>query len=113
MLLTLYICVIIRKEKKPMTANINVRTDSETKRKAEEIFNELGINMSTAINMFLKATIRENGVPFSMTMPTPSESTRIAMKEAEDIFKHPENYKGYTDIASLRKALEEDDDEDK
>lgn len=93
-----------------MTANINVRTDSETKRKAEEIFDALGINMSTAINMFLKATIRENGVPFSMTMPTPSESTRIAMKEADDIIKHPKNHKGYHDVDSLRKALEEDDD---
>ena len=41
------------------TTNLNIRTDKDIKDQAEAIFNELGINMTTAINMFLRATIRE------------------------------------------------------
>ena len=44
--------------------NINVRTDLTTKQNAEKVFNSLGMNMSTAINVFLRQCIRENGIPF-------------------------------------------------
>lgn len=46
------------------STNINVRTDSELKAQAEQIFSELGLNMSIAINMFLRQVVRENGIPF-------------------------------------------------
>lgn len=46
---------------------ISVNVDSETKEKAIKIFNDLGLNMSTAINIFLKAVIKENGIPFAIT----------------------------------------------
>ena len=39
--------------------NLNIRTDKEIKNQAEEIFNELGLNMTTAINMFLRTVVRE------------------------------------------------------
>lgn len=52
-----------------MTAtNINIRTDSDLKKKAERIFADLGLNMSSAVNMFLKAVVRENGIPFDLKM---------------------------------------------
>lgn len=40
------------------TVNLNIRTDKEIKEKAENIFQELGLNMTTAINMFLRTSIR-------------------------------------------------------
>ena len=43
------------------TANLNIRTDKAIKDQAEEIFNELGLNMTTAVNMFLRTAIREHG----------------------------------------------------
>jgi len=43
---------------------ITVNVDKETKEKANKIFNDLGLNMSTAINIYLKACIKENGIPF-------------------------------------------------
>lgn len=42
--------------------NLNIRTDKEIKNQAEEIFNELGLNMTTAINMFLRTVVREYGI---------------------------------------------------
>lgn len=43
------------------TTNLNIRTDKEIKDQADRIFSELGLNMTTAINMFLRTTIRERG----------------------------------------------------
>lgn len=42
-------------------ANVNVRIDQNLKEEAEEIFSKLGITASTAINLFYKQVIRENG----------------------------------------------------
>jgi len=49
------------------TTNINVRTDIDIKNKAQEIFHSLGFDMSTAINMFLRQTVRQNDIPFIIT----------------------------------------------
>ena len=49
------------------TTNLNIRTDKAIKDQAEEIFNELGLNMTTAVNMFLRAAIREHGIPFELS----------------------------------------------
>ena len=50
------------------TTNLNIRTDKEVKMEAERIFNELGLNMTTAVNMFLKATIRTHSIPFELKL---------------------------------------------
>lgn len=46
------------------STNVNIRIDIETKKEAEELFDSLGIKMTTAINIFLKQAIREKGIPF-------------------------------------------------
>jgi len=51
------------------TAYVNVRVEEEDKTKAEEILNELGINTSTAIDMFLKQIILNDGLPFDVKIP--------------------------------------------
>jgi DNA-damage-inducible protein J len=50
------------------TANINIRTDQETKAAAQKIFATLGLDMTTAINLFLRQTVRANDIPFVLTM---------------------------------------------
>lgn len=87
-----------------MTTNISIRTDKETKEKAEKLFNELGLNMSVAINMFLKQAIRENGVPFMATLNIPNSETIEAIKESERMLQDP-NCVGYGSIDELRRAL--------
>ncbi|XMB72249.1 type II toxin-antitoxin system RelB/DinJ family antitoxin [Mycoplasmatota bacterium WC30] len=51
------------------TAYVNVRVDEDVKTKAERILNELGINTSTAIDMFLKQIILKDGMPFDVRIP--------------------------------------------
>jgi len=46
------------------TANINVRTDAEIKAQAQQIFESIGLDMSTAVNLFLKQTVKNNNLPF-------------------------------------------------
>ena len=50
------------------TTNLNIRIDKAIKDQAEEIFNELGLNMTTAVNMFLRTAIREHGIPFELKL---------------------------------------------
>ena len=54
-----------------LATNLNIRTDKEIKNQDEEIFNELGLNMTTAINMFLRTVIREYGIPFELKLDVP------------------------------------------
>lgn len=49
------------------STNVNIRIDIETKKEAEELFDSLGIKMTTAINIFLKQAIREKGIPFMVS----------------------------------------------
>lgn len=87
------------------TTNLNIRTDKEIKNQAEQIFNELGLNMTTAVNMFLRTTIREHGIPFSLKLDVPNEVTAAAIEEGRRIASD-RNVKGYTDLNELRAALE-------
>ena len=87
------------------TTNINIRTDVETKAQAEHIFEALGLNMSTAINMFLRQTIRENGIPFKLKLDVPNDVTVAAIKEGREI-ACDKSIKGYSNMEELKAALE-------
>lgn len=63
------------------STNLNIRMDKEIKDSAEEIFNELGLNMTTAINMFLRASIRVRGIPFALKLDVPQETTTAESEE--------------------------------
>ena len=91
-----------------LSSNINIRIDRETKKEAEILFKDLGINMSTAINLFLKQSIRDQALPFSVTKNIPNYETIEALKEAALIFEHPEKYNSYNNMEDLKKALLED-----
>lgn len=77
------------------TTNINVRVDSELKKSAEELFDDLGINMSTAITMFLKTAVSHEGIPFEIKRQIPNAETRAALAEYEEMKRNPEKYKRY------------------
>ena len=65
------------------TTNLNIRTDKAIKDQAEEIFNELGLNMTTAINIFLRTVIREHGIPFELKLEV-SNDTTAAIEEGRN-----------------------------
>ena len=67
------------------TTNLNIRTDREIKKAAEEIFESLGLNMSTAINIFLRSVVREKGFPFDIKLNVPNEETKATRVMHSDI----------------------------
>lgn len=87
------------------TTNLNIRTDKDIKEQAEEIFSELGLNMTTAVNMFLRTTIREHGIPFELKLDVPNETTAAAIEEGRRLMKDPTAPK-YSSIDTLKAALE-------
>ena len=82
------------------TTNINIRMDSDLKAQADALFGELGMNLSTAFNIFVRQSIRDGGIPFEITLNQPSKDTIAAMLEAERIAKDP-SVKGYNDMDEL------------
>ena len=77
------------------TANINIRVDRELKAKAEALFSDLGMNMSTAITIFLKSAISHDGLPFEVRRAVPNAETRAALSEYTEMKKNPDAYKRY------------------
>lgn len=87
------------------TTNLNIRTDKEIKETAEKIYSSLGLNMTTAINMFLRASIRERGIPFELKLDVPNDETIQAIEEGRMIAKD-KSVRAYDNMDDLRKALE-------
>ena len=65
------------------TTNINIRVDADLKRQAEQIFSELGLNLSSAMNIFLKNSVRYGGIPFELRLDEPNEITKRAIDDVE------------------------------
>ena len=82
------------------TTNINVRVDSDLKQSAEALFNDLGLNMTSAITMFLKSAVSYDGIPFEVRR-IPNTETRDALKEYDKMKKDPSGYKHYRSFDEL------------
>ena len=87
------------------TTNLNIRIDKDIKYQAEEIFNELGLNMTTAINLFLRTTIREHGIPFELKLDVPNETTAAAIDEGRKLMDDPLAPR-YSSMDALKVALD-------
>ena len=87
------------------TTNISIRMDSDLKKKADALFEELGMNITTAFNIFVRQTLREGKIPFDISINIPNKKTVAAMLEAERISKDP-SVKAYTDLDELFADLE-------
>ena len=84
------------------TTNMTIRLDTNLKNEADSFFREMGLSTSTAINIFLRQTLREGKIPFTIGWPGFNQETIEAMQEAERIAKDP-TVKRY----SVEEALEE------
>lgn len=87
------------------STNLNIRTDKEVKLAAEKIFEELGLNMTTAVNMFLRQVIRENRIPFELKLSKPNDTTLETIEEGRKI-AYDKTAKGYSNMDDLRSALD-------
>lgn len=82
------------------TTNISIRMDSDLKAQADSFFGELGMNLSTAFNIFVRQSLREGRIPFDISLNQSNKETVAALLEAERIAKDP-SVKGYTDLDEL------------
>lgn len=87
------------------TASLNIRIDSNVKKQAQELFSALGMDMTTAINVFLRKAIQRQGMPFEVALDRLPPETLEALAEVQDMKKHPDRYKGYTDVDAMMKEL--------
>jgi DNA-damage-inducible protein J len=60
------------------TTNINIRTDSELKAKSQSVLRDLGLDMSTAINVFLSQIVYRQAIPFEIAKPSVKTKTKTA-----------------------------------
>ncbi len=69
---------------------MNIRVDSDIKNNAKKIFAELGMDLTTAVNIFLRQSIREHGMPFELKLRVPNDETLEAIRQVnnkEDLSK--------------------------
>ena len=84
-----------------MISNVSFRIDSDLKSQADTLFAQLGMNMTTAFNIFLRQSVREGRIPFEVTLNTPNAETVAALLESKRLMADP-NTKGIPVEDALR-----------
>ena len=82
----------------------NISLDADLKKASQELYADLGMDLTTAITIFLKQSLRVQGLPFAVTRENPNAETAAAMNEYYEMKAHPEKYKKYS---SFREAMNE------
>lgn len=83
----------------------NISIDSETKAQAQAMLADLGLDLSTAVNIFLRQMLYEGGIPFSITREIPNQVTSDAMKEAQKMRLDPGAYRKYSNADSMMEDI--------
>ena len=86
------------------STNFSLRLDNDIKKQCETLFGELGMNLTTAINVFLRQSLRAGGFPFDVRLDQPNKETIAAMLEAERIARDPD-VKHYSDVEEALREL--------
>lgn len=88
------------------TAPTQVRIDADVKKEAAALSKDLGLDMSTAVNLLLHQCVLRGGIPFTIEKPMYNSKTLDAMEEAKKISADPA-VKSYSSMEELERALEE------
>lgn len=87
------------------TANINIRMDANLKKQFEAFCADMGMTMTTAINIFARKAVRENRIPFEISGDVPNAETQEAIREVRQMKAAPTLGKTYTDVDEMMKEL--------
>ncbi len=90
----------------PKTDTLNIRIEPELKKEVETTLNDLGMNIAEAVAIFLKQVVMTDSIPFIIKKPKFNKETLEAIEEAEEIMKHPENYKSYNNVYEMIEEIE-------
>ncbi|WP_428768356.1 type II toxin-antitoxin system RelB/DinJ family antitoxin [Treponema sp. HNW] len=82
-----------------------IKIDTELKENALRLFSDLGMDMETAVTVFLRQAVREQAIPFRVGNPIPNRETLEAMREVELMKKEPQSYRSYTDVDMMVEEL--------
>ena len=88
--------------------NVNIRMDESTKKAFDAFCNEIGLSVSSVLNMFAKTVVREQRIPFEITTEVPNKEAIIAMNEYYEMMEHPEKYKRYSSFKEAMKDVLKD-----
>ncbi len=83
----------------------NITIDAETKAKAQVMLADFGMDLSTAVNIFLKQMIYEGAIPFAISREVPNKVTLAAMQEAHEMNVSPDSYKKYNSVDSMMEDI--------
>ena len=84
------------------TTTANISIDSDVKMQAQELFAELGLDLSTAIGIFLRQAIRENAIPFAITRDIPNNETKQSI---ENVRNSTDLSRGFSSVPELMEDL--------
>ena len=87
------------------TTNVTMRMDAELEAQAEELFADLGLNMTSAFTVFVKQAVREQCIPFKISRAVTNEETMEAMEEVRQMKQNPYLGKAYTDVGEMMEEL--------
>lgn len=82
----------------------NISLDADLKKSSQELFADLGLDLTTAVTIFLRQSLRVQGLPFSVSRDNPNAETAAAMNEYYEMKAHPDRYKRYS---SFQDAMNE------
>lgn len=88
----------------------NISLDENLKKASQALYSDLGMDLSTAVTIFLKQSLRVQGIPFPVTRENPNAETMAAMNEYYEMKAHPEKYKRYSSFRDAMKDVLEDQD---
>lgn len=82
----------------------NINLDIDLKKAGQKLFAELGMDLTTAVTIFIKQAVREQRIPFVIAKEIPNKTTLSALEEYEEMKNNPAKYKRYS---TFKEALKE------
>lgn len=100
-----YVIINFRKGAKRMRkVSTNISIDPKLKEESIMLFSQFGLDLSTAITLFLQQSVREQKIPFTITLHTPNKETKKALKELDEMKKDKKKYKRYSSFDEVLKS---------
>ncbi len=86
------------------TVNMSIRMDTELKKQADAMLADMGLNMTTAMNMFLRQVVRQGKIPFEIATDIPNATTLAALEEGDKMLSDPASRR-FSSVDDLMKDL--------